>query len=127
MRDKILIRPLDTIDWFELGNLVDHQFSYNEDYEEITHTILVRDFDIKVIELMLGLGIMYNVSETLLYGYYPSSSQIWLDYVLLEDIIITSGIPWKDILSGECSQIDLEFVQRKVTLAKYTEFLLWLS
>lgn len=90
---------------------------------EQTWNIEVRNLDARVIEVLLGTGVFYNLNREMFYGIFPGGMTTRKFHFLAviydergdekiylgTDFICTSGIPWTDIASGECSLIDLEF------------------
>ena len=84
--------------------------------------IEVRNLDARVIEVLLGTGLFYDIDQEWLFVFGGKAQPqkfhflaIYYDKDMNEriylgtDFVCTSGVPWKGIASGEISLIDLEF------------------
>lgn len=88
-----------------------------------TCLVTVRNLDIRVLEIMMATGLIHNNAGERLYGIFPGGLKtarlgFIVEYTdgkdqgkvyLGTEFRCVSGIPWPELVSGECSQIELEF------------------
>lgn len=110
----------------ELGNVI--KYTEIEQNDELVLSFTVQNFDSRVIELLLGMGLFFNTNQVYFIDGFLGMMPKPLFTLILQDndgirtfknIVVTSGIPWDDIVRGECSELELEFIQFKNPPERY--------